>query len=278
MPSSAVFYLMVVLWLVSAAWHVTVVEMPHWFAGDPPATGIALSDETTAGSAPSLFSAWFNGEKVLTGKLSLEFIPENDSFSLQFDLTSGGKKTIPGRLLKLNANLALERAGTLLSSEGEIDQGLAVHRFSLVRLGRTVQAEQSFETKGLAGLSGRLPVRSLPWKVVSGRPVICPFVPSWRWPDLYCGQKWISTLVDPVGDILRGNQGDLSGTTIVCEVASEMETPPRTLKQPPCHRIDASTIDLSISVWVLPKTGKVVAQRLTLSKDEIWEFIIEEMP
>lgn len=269
---------MLILWLVSAVWHVTIVETPHWFAGDPPATGIALSDETTAGSAPSLFSAWFNGEKILTGKLSLEFMPDQDSFALQFDLASGGKKTLPGRLVKLSASLTLERAGTLLSSEGEIDQGLAVHRFSLTRVGRTVQAEQSFETKGLAGLSGSLPVRSVPWKVVPGRPVICPFVPSWRWPDLYFGQKWISTLVDPVGDVLRGNQGELSGTTIVCEVARELETPPRTVKQPSCHRIDAATGDLAISVWVLPRTGKVVAQRLLLGRDETWEFVIEETP
>lgn len=278
MPSRAVFLLLVMLWLVSVTWHMVLVELPHWFAGDPPATGIALSDETTAGSAPSVYSAWLNGEKLLAGKLSLDFNPEQDSFSLLFELASGGRKSLPGRLVRLSASLTLERTGSLLASEGEIDQGLAVHRFSLKRVGRTVQAEQSFETKGLDGLSGRLPVRPVPWNLVSGRPVVCPFVPSWRWPDLYCGQRWISTLVDPVGDALRGNQGDLSGTTILCEVARELDFPPRTSKHPPCHRIDAATGDLSIAVWVLPRTGKVVAQQLTLGKDEIWEFIPEEMP
>lgn len=266
------------LWLGTALWHVIVVEIPPWTAGDPPATGIALSDETTAGSAPAMYSARFNGEKSLTGRLSLDFIPERDAFSLAFELGAGGKRGLPGRLVKLGASLTLERNGAFLASEGEIDQGLVVHRFNLKREGRTVHAEQSFETKGMEGLSGRLPLRPVPWNVVAGRPVICPFVPSWRWPDLYPGQKWISTLVDPIGDGLRGGQGDLSGTAIVCEVATELDQPPGHRKFPPCHRINASTVDLAIVVWVIPRTGKVAAQRVALGPGEAWEFILEESP
>jgi hypothetical protein len=277
MPTRAIFFCLVIMWITTALWHLSVVEMPHWTAGNPPEFGLALSDETTVGTAPSLFAVWFNNEKAFLGKLSMEFQPDQDAFLLTFEMSGGrGKVRVPGRLARLHTMLNLERKGGFIAASGEIDQGIARHSSSLSRVGNFVEVEQAFETLGIEGLSGRLPPRQVTWPAMACRPVISPFVPSWRWPGLYGGQKWISTLVDPVGDCLRGNQGDRSGSAIVCEVAEELELPPKTRKQPACHRIDAATGDISISVWVLPKTGKVAAQRVRLGAGEEWEFIIED--
>ena len=277
MPARITFMLLIGFWFATIMWHVWVVELPIWNAGAPPASAMALSDETTAGSAPMAYSAWFNNEKSLTGRQSLEFLPEIDGFSLRFELASGGKK-MPGRLVKLDAGVTLERSGAPVACNVEVDQGVAVTSFSFERNGRQVLGEYAVEARGMPGFSGRVPVRPAPWNVVPGRPVLCPFIPAWRYPDLVPGQTWLATIIDPVGDLMRPGEHGLTGSTIKCRVANELEKPPRTRKQPECHRVDAVGAELSVSAWVLPRTGRIVAQRVRFGPDETWEFVIEELP
>lgn len=276
MPARITFMLLIMFWFVTFMWHVVVVEWPVWNAGAPPASAMALSDETTAGSAPMAFRSWYNNEQSLVGRQTLEFLPDIDGFSLKFELASGGRR-LPGRLVKLNASVTLERSGSPVACDVEVDQGVAVTSFSFERHGRQVLGEYAVEARGIPGFSGRVPVRPAPWDVVAGRPVLCPFIPAWRYPDLVPGQTWLATVIDPVGDLMRPGETALTGTTIKCHVAMELEKPPHTRKQPLCHRVDALGSDLSVSAWVLPRTGRIVAQRVNLAPDETWEFVIEEL-
>ena len=282
MPGRTALIALVLFWFAALGWQFAVVVWPVIRTGDPPGTGISLSDETTA-SAPARFRIFLNGREIALARVQLSHDPATDTFRSSAEFSAQGvKQSGPSSLaagwLPAKSMLEVDRAGQPQSASslikipgGEVSTALARRGNRMVG-DKTATLEASPET--------RLPGQAIDFPLGEGRAILSLLHPAWRWNGLRAGQRWTARLLDPLADSLLAANQSHGGQAVGCEVAPKIENPPGTEGELPCLKITAAREDLEITLWSAIQTGKVIRQQVRLgsgSGADLWELVREEL-
>ena len=282
MPGRTALIALVLFWFAALGWQFAVVVWPVIRTGDPPGTGISLSDETTA-SAPARFRIFLNGREIALARVQLSHDPATDTFRSSAEFSAQGvKQSGPSSLaagwLPAKSMLEVDRAGQPQSASslikipgGEVSTALARRGNRMVG-DKTATLEASPET--------RLPGQAIDFPLGEGRAILSLLHPAWRWNGLRAGQRWTARLLDPLADSLLAANQSHGGQAVGCEVAPKIENPPGTEGELPCWKITAAREDLEITLWSAIQTGKVIRQQVRLgsgSGADLWELVREEL-
>lgn len=282
MPGRTALIALVLFWFAALGWQFAVVVWPVIRTGDPPGTGISLSDETTA-SAPARFRIFLNGREIALARVQLSHDPATDTFRSSAEFSAQGvKQSGPSSLaagwLPAKSMLEVDRAGQPQSASslikipgGEVSTALSRRGNRMVG-DKTATLEASPET--------RLPGQAIDFPLGEGRAILSLLHPAWRWNGLRAGQRWTARLLDPLADSLLAANQSHGGQAVGCEVAPKIENPPGTEGELPCWKITATREDLEITLWSAIQTGKVIRQQVRLgsgSGADLWELVREEL-
>ena len=282
MPGRTALIALVLFWFAALGWQFAVVVWPVIRTGDPPGTGISLSDETTA-SAPARFRIFLNGREIALARVQLSHDPATDTFRSSAEFSAQGvKQSGPSSLaagwLPAKSMLEVDRAGQPQSASslikipgGEVSTALSRRGNRMVG-DKTATLEASPET--------RLPGQAIDFPLGEGRAILSLLHPAWRWNGLRAGQRWTARLLDPLADSLLAANQSHGGQAVGCEVAPKIENPPGTEGELPCWKITAAREDLEITLWSAIQTGKVIRQQVRLgsgSGADLWELVREEL-
>ena len=282
MPGRTALIALVLFWFAALGWQFAVVVLPVIRTGDPPGTGISLSDETTA-SAPARFRIFLNGREIALARVQLSHDPATDTFRSSAEFSAQGvKQSGPSSLaagwLPAKSMLEVDRAGQPQSASslikipgGEVSTALSRRGNRMVG-DKTATLEASPET--------RLPGQAIDFPLGEGRAILSLLHPAWRWNGLRAGQRWTARLLDPLADSLLAANQSHGGQAVGCEVAPKIENPPGTEGELPCLKITAAREDLEITLWSAIQTGKVIRQQVRLgsgSGADLWELVREEL-
>lgn len=284
MPGRTTLIALVLFWFAALGWQFAVVVWPVIRTGDPPGTGISLSDETTA-SAPSRFRIFLNGREIALARIQLTHDPATETFRSSAEFSAQGVKqsgpsptVLAAGWLPAKSMLEVDRAGqpqaasSLIKIPGGEVATLLARRGNHMVGDKVATLEASPET--------RLPGQTIDFPLGEGRATLSLLHPAWRWNGLRAGQRWTARLIDPLADSLLASNQAHGGQPVGCEVSRQMENPPDTEGELPCWKITASREDLEITIWSAVQTGKVMRQQVRLGSGpgaDLWELVREEL-